>query len=379
MKKYRLCGGVTKPPYSTVLLSLWVALKAAQGQRCDKRRENAAMLQIAFFLLSISICVFAWIMIHDPRTLWSGVSLLGMLLCSAVTMFFLLSEYANWLAEHELLMNILVALLLLAAACVLMFPVILIVTLFVEGIKVIRHEGLRPSNLLTMLFSVLLYLYLAVWPVAGGLEKGRLGTKLYLFISLFAAYMLSLMAIYLLSAALNLLHWKKRRGADYVVVLGAGVVGTRVTPLLAARIERGIELLHSNPGAVLIMSGGQGPGEDIAEGEAMARYAEEKGVGREKIIIESRSRSTEENLLFSSRLMEKDRPRVVVVTTSYHVFRALLLAKQQGMKCVGFGAKTKWYFTLNALIREFAGYLRLTWKRHIFVAAAIIMMVTIAI
>ena len=379
MKKYRLCGGVTKPPYSTVLLSLWVAQKASQGQRCDKRSENAAMLQIAFFLLSISICVFSWIMIHDPRTLWSGISLLGMLLCSAVTMFFLLSEYANWLAEHELLMNILVALLLLTAGCVLMFPVILIVTLFVEGIKVIRHEGLRPSNLLTMLFSVLLYLYLAVWPVAGGLEKGRLGTKLYLFISLFAAYMLSLMAIYLLSAALNLLHWKKRRGADYIVVLGAGVIGTRVTPLLAARIERGIELLHSNPGAVLIMSGGQGPGEDIAEGEAMARYAEEKGVGREKIIIESRSRSTEENLLFSSRLMEKDRPRVVVVTTSYHVFRALLLAKQQGLKCVGFGAKTKWYFTLNALIREFAGYLRLTWKRHIFVAAAIIMIVTIAI
>ena len=224
--------------------------------------------------------------------------MLGMLLCSAVTMFFLLSEYANWLAEHELLMNILVALLLLTAGCVLMFPVILIVTLFVEGIKVIRHEGLRPSNLLTMLFSVLLYLYLAVWPVAGGLEKGRLGTRLYLFISLFAAYMLSLMAIYLLSAALNLLHWKKRRGADYIVVLGAGVIGARVTPLLAARIERGIELLHSNPGAVLIMSGGQGPGEDIAEGEAMARYAEEQGVGIEKIIVEGRSKSTEENLLF---------------------------------------------------------------------------------
>ena len=357
----------------------WAALKAAQGQRCDKRRENAAMLQIAFFLLSISICVFSWIMIHDPRTLWSGISLLGMLLCSAAAMFFLLSEYANWLAEHELLMNILVALLLLTAGCVLMFPVILIVTLFVEGIKVIRHEGLRPSNLLTMLFSVLLYLYLAVWPVAGGLEKGRLGTKLYLFVSLSAAYMLSLMAIYLLSAALNLLHWKKRRGADYIVVLGAGVIGARVTPLLAARIERGIELLHSNPGAVLIMSGGQGPGEDIAEGEAMARYAEEKGVGIEKIIVEGRSKSTEENLLFSSGLMEKDRPKVVVVTTSYHVFRALLLAKQQGLKCVGFGAKTKWYFTLNALIREFIGYLSLTWKQHTVMAALIFIVITVAI
>ena len=334
------------------------------------------MLKIALFLLIISICIFIWIMLREPRTLWSGVSLLGVLLCSAVTAFFLLSEYSAWLAGHDLLMNILVALFLLAAGCMLVFPVIFIVTLFIEGIKVIRHEGLKPANLLTMLFSVLLYLYLAVWPVIGGLEKGRLGTKLYVLISLSAIYVLALMAVYLLSAALNLFHLKKRRGADYIIVLGAGVIGDRVTPLLAARIDKGIELLHHNPGAKLILSGGQGPGEDIAEGEAMARYAEEKNVGPEKIIIEGRSTSTEENLLFSRKLMEKAWPKVIVVTTAYHVFRALLLAKQQELKCVGFGAKTKWYFTLNALIREFAGYLSLTWKRHV-VAAALIFMISV--
>lgn len=74
------------------------------------------------------------------------------------------------------------------------------------------------------------------------------------------------------------------------------------------------------------MFGGQGPSEDIAEG---------------------------------------------VVTTAYHVFRALLLAKQQGLECVGFRAKTKWYFALNALIREFVGYLSLTWKHHVVVAVLI--------
>lgn len=337
------------------------------------------MLKIAFFLLGVSICVFAWIMLREPRTLWSGVSLLGVLLCSAITMFLLLTKYADWLAEHDLLMNILVALLLLMVGCALAFPAVLIVTLFIEGIKVIRHEGLKPANLLTMLFSVLLFFYLAVWPVIGGLEKGRFGTRLYVLISLSAVYVLALMTVYLLSAALNLFHLKKRRGADYIIVLGAGVIGTRVTPLLAARIDKGIELLHDNPDAVLIMSGGQGPGEDIAEGEAMARYAEQKSVGLEKIIIEGKSTSTEENLLFSRELMDRDRPRVIVVTTAYHVFRALLLAKQQRLECVGFGAKTKWYFTLNALIREFVGYLSLTWKQHavvaalIFIAAVIIM------
>ena len=83
--------------------------------------------------------------------------------------------------------------------------------------------------------------------------------------------------------------------------------------------------------------------------------------------MEQKSVSTEENLLFSRKLMDKEAPKIVIVTTAYHVFRTLILAKQQGIKCVGFGAKTKWYFTLNALIREFVGYLRLTWKKHALV------------
>ncbi len=52
----------------------------------------------------------------------------------------------------------------------------------------------------------------------------------------------------------------------------------------------------------------------------------------------------------------------------------------QGIRCVGFGAKTKWYFTLNALIREFIGYLTLTWRKHavvIGIVASIIAAVNI--
>lgn len=67
--------------------------------------------------------------------------------------------------------------------------------------------------------------------------------------------------MYSLSAVLNLFHLKKKRNADYI--------GDKVTPLLAARIEKGVELLRYNPNAVLIMSGGQGPGEDIPESQAM--------------------------------------------------------------------------------------------------------------
>jgi putative membrane protein len=56
-----------------------------------------------------------------------------------------------------------------------------------------------------------------------------------------------------------------------------------------------------------------------------------------------------------------------VVTTSYHVFRALLIARRMHLPCKGFGAKTKWYYTLNALIREYVGYVSLSYRLHIFV------------
>ena len=218
-----------------------------------------------------------------------------------------------------------------------------------------------------MLFSVLLCIYLVVWPAIGNLGQNTSGTMLYTIISCIAVYVLSLLAVYSLSAVFNLFHLKKKRDADYIIVLGAGIIGSRVTPLLAARIEKGIELLCYNPNAVLIMSGGQGSGEDIPESKAMADYALDKGVGVEKIILEQKSVSTQENLCFSRELMNKQKPRIIIVTTAYHVFRALILAKQQGIRCVGFGAKTKWYFTLNAFIREFVGYFKLTWKKHIIV------------
>lgn len=329
------------------------------------------MWQISSILFLILLCRFAVIMIRDPRTLRSGVSFFQMTLCLGIALFFLLSEYSWWLASRDMVIGFLILLFILTVCCVLVFPGVLILLFFVEGIRVIRHEGMKLPNLLSLLFSASLFLYLTVWPMVWRLEKNTMGAVLYIVISFSAAYILALMAAYTLSAILNLVHLKKRRNADYIIVLGAGIMGTRVTPLLAARIERGIELLDYNPGAMLILSGGQGSGEEITESAAMAAYAVEKGVDAGRVLLEKRSVSTQENLKFSRELMEGEKPGIIIVTTAYHVFRALLLARQQGIKCVGFGARTKWYFTLNALIREFIGYLRLTWKRHAVVIGII--------
>ncbi|WP_161949512.1 YdcF family protein, partial [Streptococcus suis] len=101
----------------------------------------------------------------------------------------------------------------------------------------------------------------------------------------------------------------------------------------------------------------------IAEGQAMANYAMEQGIPAEDIIIENQSTNTEENLKFSYALM-KSGSRFALVTNYYHVFRALLLARKLKIKCIGYGAKTKFYFSLNAFIREFVGYVVMSRKTH---------------
>lgn len=329
------------------------------------------MWEFTLGIFIISICLFAGVMKYEPRTLWSGGLLFFMMLCMALFLLITMYQYSEWLASHDIVIAILIILFILAVFCVMAFPGILILLFFIEGIKVIRYEGVKPANFLSMLFSIALCIYLFVWPVIGGLKKGAVGTASYMIISFCAVYVLSLMAIYVFSAILNLIHLKKSRAADYIIVLGSGILGKKVTPLLAARIEKGIELLHYNPKAMLIMSGGQGDGEEISESEAMAAYAMKKGVNEEKIILEHESISTEENLLFSKKFIDKEDSEILIVTTAYHVFRALILARQLGISCVGFGSKTKWYFTLNALIREFVGYLSLTWKKHICIMGVV--------
>lgn len=183
------------------------------------------MWQIVLILFVVSFCFFAGVMVREPRTLWSGISFFWMMICLAVLLLFLLAGYLEWMASHTVLRWVLIILLMFALLCVALLPFALIITFFAEGLKVIRREGMKPANMLSIAFSVMLFVYLTVWPAMGRLGRSLLGTRLYILISLLAFYCLSLLAVYSLSAVLNLIHLKKKRRADYIIVLGAGLIG----------------------------------------------------------------------------------------------------------------------------------------------------------
>lgn len=121
-----------------------------------------------------------------------------------------------------------------------------------------------------------------------------------------------------------------------IIVLGAGLRGERVGDVLRRRLVAAHEAFEENPDALIVVTGGQGPGESIPEAVAMRRWLVDKGVPEASIIVEDRSVSTEENLLFARQLLEgagvSSGEPVAVVTNAFHCYRAGQYAKKLGFE-----------------------------------------------
>ena len=144
---------------------------------------------------------------------------------------------------------------------------------------------------------------------------------------------------------------------EYVVVLGAGVRGTVPSLSLRERINAAYDYLIANSNAVVVLSGGQGPGEEITEAACMYRELTKMGIDPSCLLLEENSTSTVENLMFSMDLLETQtgiRPaKIAIVSSEYHLFRAGLFAKELGLEAVGIPARTSWLaLRLNYYLRE---------------------------
>lgn len=145
-----------------------------------------------------------------------------------------------------------------------------------------------------------------------------------------------------------------------VIVLGAGLRGKEPSDTLRRRLDTALDYYRENPGCLLVLSGGQGPDEEIPEAQAMARYLLDAGIPEEDLLLEDRSTSTRENFAFSlellrSRGMSEDTP-ILFVTNRFHCYRAAGYAQRVGFLHVGALAATTSPVVLPAsLMREALG------------------------
>ncbi|MEU5215092.1 YdcF family protein [Streptomyces sp. NPDC020807] len=237
-------------------------------------------------------------------------------------------------------------------------PVVLAGLLCANGVKMVRKEGRRPANLLSLLAGLGMFGVMGLTVAAFVTSSRALG--LIAGTTLLVVGYVSFLFLCFVGYAFLYGRMRIRRDADYVIVLGSGLIGgRRVPPLLASRLDRGrqvYEMLAARGGTRrLVTSGGQGPDEELPESHAMADYLVERGFPAEAVVREDRSRTTEENMLFSKELMEAERPgsSCVIVTNNFHAFRAALMARKVGVDGQVVGSPTAAYFWPSATIREF--------------------------
>ncbi|MGE5627861.1 MAG: YdcF family protein [Solirubrobacterales bacterium] len=144
---------------------------------------------------------------------------------------------------------------------------------------------------------------------------------------------------------------------DYIIVLGAGLWGDTPSDVLYKRLDAALECIRINPEAEVIVSGGQGPGETITEAEAMQKYLVSKGIPKDKILMEDKSTSTEQNLNNSQELIKKiyndEDPSVTVVTSNFHMLRAKLIGTNLGFNVHEYSAPILTWLIPVCYIREY--------------------------
>lgn len=144
-----------------------------------------------------------------------------------------------------------------------------------------------------------------------------------------------------------------------VIVLGCQVKGDRPSRMLLTRVDAAAGWLEKHPGCLCIVSGGKGEDEEISEAECMRRLLTERGIAKERILLEDRSVSTRENLLFSARILKEKglAPGAAIVTSEFHSCRAHLIARSLGLEDGAVPAGSPWWLLPTFYVRELYGLL----------------------
>lgn len=336
------------------------------------RYDGKMQSHLTFFVvLGVLFMISAWLTWRDPRRLkcaiWWGLT--ANLVVGGIAVMVL-----GWVTAlpENLAPRILLVLLTGVALSLLVLAALLIGA----GSVLIVRESFSLSHSLALALGVAVVLYLAAYPAVIWLDQERL-TALLLLLGFPLGYLAFVLTSYLVySGAYG--YWARRWAPEpqVVVVLGSGLAGEELTPLLRRRADLGIEIFQKAEAAgkhpIMVASGGQGPGEMVPEGVAIARYFRAAGIS--PVAEETESTSTEENLQFSRELVA-DRSPWMAATSDYHAFRAATLMRELGIVGNAAGARTPKYFWSAAVLREFVALLR----RHWLVNTIIVTVLTLPI
>ncbi|WP_447724939.1 YdcF family protein [Sphingomonas koreensis] len=149
--------------------------------------------------------------------------------------------------------------------------------------------------------------------------------------------------------------------ADAAIVLGAAVHGDQPSPVFRERIRHGVHLYRTGRVRRLIFTGGYDEKTRLAESTAAHAYAIQRGMPPSAILIETHSRTTQQNTAEAAKLLRENKLRTaLVVSDPLHLKRALTMAHDQGIDASGAPTPTTmyrgWSSRAGFLLRELYFY-----------------------
>ncbi len=122
------------------------------------------------------------------------------------------------------------------------------------------------------------------------------------------------------------------RPAGSIVVLGAAQYDGRPSPVLKARLDHGIDLWKRNMGKVLVLTGGQAPGDTTSEAAVGRAYARKRGVPDSAILVEDQGRTSRESMLaVSDTLGKRGIKTAILVSDPFHMLRLWIMGRRFGL------------------------------------------------
>ena len=155
--------------------------------------------------------------------------------------------------------------------------------------------------------------------------------------------LVALMVVYL-AVTFAQVWWASRRDdarpVQAIVVLGAAQYNCRPSPVLRSRLDHTIDLYRRRLAPLIVVTGGNQPGDRCTEATASADYLLAHGVPDARILREVSGRSTWESLAASKRFLQRRGVNTVLfVSDPFHSERLVSIASE--VKLHGYVSPTR--------------------------------------
>lgn len=158
--------------------------------------------------------------------------------------------------------------------------------------------------------------------------------------------------------------------SDFIFILGGGIdKNGNLSSAVINRLDIACKYLKESKNTIAVVTGGRVDFLPYPEAPEMKNYLIKNGIDKDRILCESKSQDTIQNFIYSLNLTSQTfnkslsdilQSRIIVVTSDFHLARALRIAKRIGFTNVtGLCAKTPLILIPNLYVREIAAYIKL--------------------